>query len=519
MSILLGPDNLEADAVVPQCLDNQYVSDEMFAYMLQHGASYDDPVVSMKREQSVKTEFIRSLVYSSQVIVQRAFLRNNEFLYKNYLPHDRQNVAAFASLLRERAIVPFLFTESFLTDNLEFDFREEGDRALESLLKEVGDDLACVRLAVNDETNKQLTRGMTREFSRRTGELQYFQEPERLAMAAELFPQANPLLAAEDREIFRRSLKQLARYAFEKADELEEENRFLSRNQVYTDNFIIPGGNVALGNFKRPSQDNPFILELKKYVDLIYNTNLPDSLDRYTFTPIGLPSRMALQDPTNQNFKHERLQAMLSDKDMLTSIRQLFMARTQKAMSLPLLSELSMADVVEVRSFPQWQNFKETQTNILKKPLECLNLLDQFQGDFNNFQYTLSEWFNRKYEQKNTEEKYCSYVSLGLSIGGKLIVVGADLMPLGGLAADFVMDKMTENIPKKVKGYAAKLIISVYDVGKRKLDKDRSYSIELMQTNAELTREDVIDLLRSISTKPGDGLPYITEQIADQGID
>ena len=79
MVTLLSPDSLEADAVVPQCLDNQYVSDNVFSYMVKKDVGYDDPFVSEQREKEVKTEFIRSLVYSSQVIVQRAFLKNNDF--------------------------------------------------------------------------------------------------------------------------------------------------------------------------------------------------------------------------------------------------------------------------------------------------------------------------------------------------------------------------------------------------------------------------------------------------------
>jgi len=519
MSILLEPANLEADAVVPQCLDNQYVSDDTFSYMLRTGENYSSPAVSTKREREAKTEFIRSLVYSSQVIIQRAFLRNNAVVYNNYLPQDRQNVEAFSKLLREKAIIPFLFKESSLEEGLGFDSREEGDRALNALLQEVGDQLSCVRLAIDDEANEAKTRTMSRKFTSRLRDLQDFEDRDALAVAREVFNHHRLLADSESLKKFGESLRGLARYTVDKVDELRSSNKTFSRNQVYADHFIVPDSNVALGNFRRADRDNPFLFELKKYVDLVYNTNLPDSLERYTFTPLGLPSRMALQDTTSNSFQHETIEEILSNPELLNSIRQRFMAGIHKGMALPLLNEMSVADVVEVRSLPEWNAFKETQATILRNPLNCLNLLDQFQTDFGGFQLALSEWFNRKYQQRRIEERYCSYVSLAISLAGKLIVVGADLMPLGGVLANFTIDRAVEHIPKKVKGYAAKLLINVYDIGKAKLDRDRSYSIELMQTNAELTREDVITFLRKIMKKSGEGIPAVSEQIADQGID
>jgi hypothetical protein len=60
-------------------------------------------------------------------------------------------------------------------------------------------------------------------------------------------------------------------------------------------------------------------------------------------------------------------------------------------------------------------------------------------------------------------------------------------------------------------------MVGVYDLGRRHLDADRTYTIELMQTNAELMREDVVALLSSIHRKEGDHSPSVSEHIADQG--
>lgn len=56
---LIGPDNLEVDAVVPQCLDNQYVSDRVFSEMIEHGVDYRDKRIAELRENDFRTSVTR----------------------------------------------------------------------------------------------------------------------------------------------------------------------------------------------------------------------------------------------------------------------------------------------------------------------------------------------------------------------------------------------------------------------------------------------------------------------------
>jgi len=106
---------------------------------------------------------------------------------------------------------------------------------------------------------------------------------------------------------------------------------------------------------------------------------------------------------------------------------------------------------------------------------------------------------------------------LALSIGGKLIVAGSHLNAYEKVFANALIDQGTARIPKKIKGYAAKLLVGVYDIGKQQLDSNRTYSIELMQTSQELTQTDVLHLLHSIDRKEGASLPGATEHLSDQG--
>ncbi|MGQ0649215.1 MAG: hypothetical protein ACT4P7_16815 [Gemmatimonadaceae bacterium] len=523
---LIGPDNLEVDAIVPQCLDNQYVSDSVFGMMIAGGLDYDDPKIAELRERDFRTEFMRSLVYSSQVIIQRAFLHNSDFLYKHYLPEDRANLGAFARLTRERAIVPFLFREASLRDSLDFDLSQAGGRAARALLDEVGDDVSCVRLAVDDIGNERAAASMAAKFGMRLSGIQHLNDTQRNAMASELFADASRLQEAGAWDAFNQAINRLAYYSFTKPEQLRRGNKnaFLTRSDVYRDNFVREGteeqtrNNVVTGRFKPPGPDAPFLLELKKFVDLVYNVNLPDHLKRYTFTAANMPTRMALQDEPGEGYSADQVSAVVSDDDALESIRRAFMARTQQPMSLPLLSDLTIADVVAVRTLPAWQSFKDAQAQILKDPLHCLDLFDKFQAEFDSFQRALSAWYNDKYGRRKTEERYTSYISLALSLAGKLIVAGSNLSGPAKALAGFASEQVVKSIPKTVKGYAAKLMVGVYDVGRQRLDSDRTYTIELMQTNAELTRADVMELLNSIHRKAGSDMPHAEGQVADQGI-
>jgi hypothetical protein len=527
MSELISPDGLEADAVVPQCLDNQYVSDQVFQDMISRGVDYTDGKVAAAREREFLTEFIRSLVYSSQVVIQRAQLKNSEFLYKNYQPQSRghENLDAFAKLIREHAIVPYLFRESSLTDKVEFQVRDEGDIAVQALLREIGDNVRCVRLAVKERANDRATDIMQTDFGEGIARLNGLNTEQRKAMASELFSDRELLQKDYSWQEFENAVDNLADYTYNKVRELRGGNKKITRQIVYQDCFATGSSdeerkkNVALGRFKVPGKDNPFLLSLKKYVDLVYNTNLPDHLKRYTFTPANMPSRMALQDDPGQGFEHEQISAMIKDgEEVLEWARRMFVARTQPAMNLPLLSKLSVADVVAIRQLPEWEPFKDAQQKILKNPLKCLDNMEAFEESFDSFQRALSEWYNITDKRDRTEQRYGSLVSLALSIGGLLVVARSNLGPLPHDVADYAIPALSVALPQRVKGYAVKLMVGVFDFEQNRLDKDRSYTIELMQTNEQLAREEVIDLLRSVNYQSENALPGTPGLLADQGV-
>ncbi len=525
MPDLISPDGLEADAVVPQCLDNQYVSDDIFSDMISRRVDYRDRAIAEARERNFRTEFIRSLVYSSQVVVQRAFFKNSDFLYKNYLPQNGEELQAFADLMRQGAIIPFLFRESSLADNTDFGIRSEGDLATRSLLAELGDDVRCVRLAIDETQNVRMTESMMTAFGTGLTRLNSLGNSERDAMAAELFRNPAELQADGSWQKFDAAIDRLSDYAYQKERELRRAGKKLARNDVYAELFAVGDSdvkrraNVPLGRFKSPSAEDPFLFELKKFVDLVYNVNLPDHLHRYTFTPASMPTRLAMQDAPGIRYGHDQVRTSVSNSQAMEWIARSFMAGTQSAMSLPLLSDLTVADVQAIRQLPEWEAFKDAQKAILTDPLRCLDNLPKFQDAFDHFQRALSNWYNVTYKRPETIGRYCNFVSMVLDVGGVLIVGGASHGQLLHDAAAAAVPGAVATIPRRIKGYAAKLMVGVYDIGEKRLDKDRAYTVELMRTDEELLRADVIDLLHSMSPGSGESeVPSVARLTADQGI-
>src|ERR1700690_611394 len=107
---IMRPEKLEAGAVIPQCLDNQFVTDDIFSLMVSKNISYSDPVVQEKRTEATRTELNRALVYAPQTVINRAFLWNNRVMYSSYkdVEGNQNNRQAFIKLLKDKAIVPYL---------------------------------------------------------------------------------------------------------------------------------------------------------------------------------------------------------------------------------------------------------------------------------------------------------------------------------------------------------------------------------------------------------------------------
>lgn len=163
-SVIITPNQLEAGATIPQALDNQYVSDDIYSQIVKNKKSLIDPDIAKKREGDAQNEFIRSLIYSSQVVINRAFISNNALLYNYYLPGDHLGATSFATMLNQGIIVPYLYNEKGFYDAKKFDVSHEGQRAANYLSQFLRENIRCVKFSKDDSINDKYTNGLSQHF-------------------------------------------------------------------------------------------------------------------------------------------------------------------------------------------------------------------------------------------------------------------------------------------------------------------------------------------------------------------
>jgi hypothetical protein len=500
-TILITPNQLEAGATIPQALDNQYVSNELYQEIIKKKTNLLDPIIKKKRSKEASNEFIRSLVYSSQVIVNRAFLTNNELLYKYYLPGNETDASSFASLLNQGVIVPYLFQEYQVFDNKEFDITDEGGLASEYLSQFV-DNIKSVRFSKDDNVNNTQTNNLSFSFRNYFMGRHTLAQEQQISMLKELIAREQPI----DREFqkeFQKHLKILSRYS----EDFYEENGFLNRNDLYKKFIVAPNTNVADGVYLAKDSQNPFRHELKKLIDLKYNTNLPDALNRYSFTPSGMPTRSALQDDFQiADIDADKVHSFIEhDLPKLTKDRQLFIEKSQKAMYLPLLSELTISDVLEIRKLESWKDFIYKQSHILSNPLTIGDKYEEFQLAFETFQKEFSNWYYTKYPHNMIKKRCTSHASIVLNVGGEVITYD-----LNGTSLPYSDAK---ELPLLTKGVSIKLMMNVYNTDTNKLDKDRSYSLEVMRSEHEVKQNELYSIIQDTQ---GQKLPFVDSLVAEQ---
>jgi len=275
--------------------------------------------------------------------------------------------------------------------------------------------------------------------------------------------------------------------------------------------------NVTEGLFLRPTNEN-HLLELKKLVDLRYNTNLSDLLNRYSFTPINMPSRIALQDKPDLSFQqisNKEVKAFVDSS--ISYLKRIFVADKQRGMYLPLLRNLRLHDIAKIHNFDEWEIFINEQQKVLSNPLKMLELIDGFQNAFINLQTKISNWYLEEHDNRpkenRSEKGYSPFVTIGLQVGGQSIVFG--LANLIGIDTDDVYSQVLGSGIGNVLGYNVQLMLNMINLDKMEVDKDLSYSIDIMRNDQIVTRDEIEFLIRKIQEIGGDSI-VADGQMADQ---
>ena len=143
----LTPSKLAKAAIVPQVLDNQWVPEALLGSMIKKGLSLKD--VQQERSKHIIKEWRRALVYGEQVIVNRAFMFNNEVVVDDYDDIESRNY--LKKLLDKKVIIPYLGVEDSPDQKPNFDFQ---DNLWDAWMDIVHDShLSCVKLDWGDQSD------------------------------------------------------------------------------------------------------------------------------------------------------------------------------------------------------------------------------------------------------------------------------------------------------------------------------------------------------------------------------
>ncbi|HET8684283.1 MAG TPA: hypothetical protein VFM54_20765, partial [Micromonosporaceae bacterium] len=162
-----------AAVAVPQCIDNQFMPRRVFdglkiegttlAQVIEANLSGSPGGVAGEYARAQKTDYVRTLLFSDRVVLNRAAFWASPTLICAALGDDR---AGLVRLLADKVIVPFLQYESSFEELPRFNYLEQGERAVRSLAADPAlSELTCVTLGgTNQQLNERRAAGMAESF-------------------------------------------------------------------------------------------------------------------------------------------------------------------------------------------------------------------------------------------------------------------------------------------------------------------------------------------------------------------
>ncbi|MEU7317749.1 hypothetical protein [Streptomyces sp. NPDC007083] len=460
--------DLEPVAVVAQCLDNQWVPQELLGSMLERGRSLRDAKVAGARLQAVRHEYLRAILNAQQVIVNRAFFLNNQAVYQDF-QNGGASRDAFKELLRDAVIVPYLYRETGVVAEQEFTVQSEGERAWRNIVADAGTG-SCLRLSWDEDENTRLTDLKLKDsFHDQLLSMARFRT-ESLMRDFKLDEEGARLLKAR--------LRDVSRWAVDKESVLRED--------FYKEFVVAEGTDPAAGTYDRLK---PFAGELKQLADLKYNTSLSDALGRYPLTPADSLDRTALQELDRALTRGTAVSA----DELVRMLQQQAFALVQNPLHVGLTG-LELDHVRQARGTDEWTLYKDSLLRLLREPELLSGTPDAFRD--------------------RSQEVYDRYVSLAERLGG---IVGARRAGLGdrwqpiikmsihtlGAVVSVIFDEepcieVVGQVADSVAAKATKGMVRFAVVGRdqRRAKKQLETSVDLMQVKFDRTRDEWDGLIR-----------------------
>lgn len=333
--------------VVTQAFDDQWVPNTLLRAMLSGKTTFQ--AIQPYLAYLVRSEYMRSLITSEKLIINRVFIYNNPSLYRDILP-DQPGREAFKHFLGQGVIVPFLFNETSPVDTPPWiNTLPEGFSAWEQICQEV--QTQCLRFSWDDEQNqKNAIKQLAFKFH------QFALSAEALEM--EKLVRDLEVNTAQQREL----RKQLERLSDVSRQYYRETDRHVVRTHLYEQ--FVTEGRASLRHY---GSAKPFAGAIKQFLDLAYNSNLADALGGHLLTPADSPTRLVLQEWESVMKNTQPIKAT----DLITMLRRDAFQHIQQHLEqyyLRSMGLLSLNDVQELRKTDDWFQYIAALRQLLKSP-------------------------------------------------------------------------------------------------------------------------------------------------------
>lgn len=333
---------LDAFATFPQCADNQFLPAVTLAALSEGTLTLDQ--ARRERETAVRREYMRALVYSPEVVINRAFAVNEPQIFRDVASEPESVAELVAS---ERLTIQLLGDEAGLGQVLEsstYDRSALGVRAWQDFLGSYGDNsLRYLKLDPRE------TSGVRKRFPTMVRTLMRVEEmndSDIRALYRAVAHEDDPARFDSFREFLRQTGEPWVR---------GKKPTELYRNDVYK-KFVLPDGaesaTIAIDRGK------PFAVEIKLIADLAYNNNVPATLLRQSFIPMDLPNPLCLPEELyGRRIGDSTLRESVATGvvDLMLGERVFYTA--QQALLIPDWADLTVADVCAIQSWPEWRQF------------------------------------------------------------------------------------------------------------------------------------------------------------------
>jgi hypothetical protein len=479
---LVRSNQLDGFATVPHCLDNQFLPAGTLRD-LYHQRIKPDRARS-DRTTAVRREYIRALLYSPEVVVNRAFAVNEPAVFSDLQEHP----ASVAELIQHGHLTLLMMNDApslgtFLEDT-PMELNKNGKKAWQAFLRSHGDlDLRYLRLSA-DENEAVGIRFSS--FVRQLFRLEM--STERLA---ELFTAAGVDGKPGSRDAFKEFLRQQARTW------LADREGTISRTAFYQQ-FIVPDPNRVAEPDIDPRK--PFAVELKLLGDLAYNHNLPVTLRRQSFIPTAMPSPLCLPPdlfPRRVETDDARQNASgICDRTLADAG---WMYQSQEAFLVPDWADLTAADVRKIQTWPEWQDFRTAQ-----RVVAAVSIPDQFDQRLAELFRSLELFQGRLAREITNDKGILRHLKVGARSFRLLvrpIITWAGKLISPTLAGEIISD------------FAAEAIEYAIDIGISFMEQRQEREVEAFRYRADGVRQNVFAGIRE-SAEQRQQLEHISEMPA-----